>query len=247
MRYYSPYSSRTRPPIWPKFLVVLLVLVILGSGGWLAWTIRGNQSGTPANEIKATVASASAATGNAPTPGAAGTANTAPVAQNGTVPIGPGTFTDPKAAAETYVQAWNAADYKTMYQLISSRAQGTIKVDAFQGRYESILDESGISAAQVELLGQEPGTSQYRFRVTFTSSLVGNITQENVIPLTREGAEWRVEWTPSLIFRELDGNGRVHFFPDDPNSRTHPRPERPPPCGGRSGEASWRRARQDRQ
>ena len=27
---------------------------------------------------------------------------------------------------------------------------------------------------------------------------------------------WRVEWTPSLIFRELDGNGPVHFFPDDP-------------------------------
>ena len=220
MRYYSPYSSRTRPPLWPKFLVVMLAVAVLGSGGWLAWSKLGNSnSGGLVLPGRATLSPAGVATGGAGTPSAPGTpaaSSVIPVAANGTVPTGPNTLSDPQTAAETYVQAWNAADYQTMYRIVSTRAQAAITQDAFQQRYEAILAESGISAVQVQLAGQEPGTSQYRINVAFTSSLVGNFTQENVIPLTHEGPSWRVEWTPSLIFRELDGNGLVRFFPDDP-------------------------------
>ena len=103
-----------------------------------------------------------------------------------------------------------------MYRIISSRAQAAITLDAFQQRYQNIIDQSGITAMQISVLGPEPGTTQFRIKVSYTSSLVGNIDQENVIPLTKNGPYWSVEWTPSLIFRELDGNGLVHFFPDDP-------------------------------
>ncbi|MCA1666406.1 MAG: penicillin-binding protein 2 [Thermomicrobia bacterium] len=217
MRYYSPYSSRTRPPLWPKFLIVLLAVAVLGGGGWLAWALHGQGGNnailrTPASSVTAPGATISGA-GISSTPAASAVI---PVAANGTVPTGPTTLSDPQSAADTYVQAWNAADYQTMYRIISTRAQAAVAQDAFQQRYEAILAESGISAVQVQLVGQEPGTSQYRIKVAFTSSLVGNFTQENVIPLTHEGPYWRVEWTPSLIFRELDGNGRVRFFPDDP-------------------------------
>ncbi len=216
MRYYSPYSSRTRPPLWPKFLVVLLVIALLASGSWLAWTIHGRNAGGSVQTIKTTITSASAATGGASAPGTPAASSAIPVAANGTIPTGPNTLSDPQSAADTYVQAWNASDYQTMYRIISTRAQAAIAQDAFQQRYENILAESGISALQVQIIGQEPGTSQFRIKVAFTSSVVGNFTQENVIPLTHEGPYWRVEWTPSLIFRELDGNGQVHFYPDDP-------------------------------
>jgi penicillin-binding protein 2 len=225
VRYYSPYSSRTRPPIWPKFLVVFLVLAILGSGGWLAWSLTNRHSSNPVAGINATVTSASAVASNSTAPAGAAPVGAAPgatapsasvVAANGTVAVGPNALSDPQSAADTYVQAWNAADYQTMYRIISSRAQAAIALEAFQQRYQGILDESGITAMQISILGQEPGTTQFRIKVSYTSSLVGNIDQENVIPLTKDGPYWRVEWTPSLIFRELDGNGRVHFFPDNP-------------------------------
>lgn len=216
MRYYSPYSSRTRPPIWPKFLIILLTIAVLGGGGWLTWTLKDRGGTTSVTGMKATVASAGAGPGTTAVAATPASAPSAPAAANGTVPVGPNALSDPKSAADTYVQAWNASDYQTMYRTISTRAQAAIASEAFQQRYEGILLESGISATQVELVGQEPGTSQFRIKVTFTSALVGNFTQENVIPLTHEGPYWRVEWTPSLIFRELDGNGRVHFFPDDP-------------------------------
>ncbi len=103
-----------------------------------------------------------------------------------------------------------------MYRQLTTRAQGVIAADAFQMRYRAIYGESGITVAQIELLGQEPGTSQFRYKANFSSTLVGNFTQENVLPLAQENGLWKVEWTPSLIFRELDGNGRVRFFADDP-------------------------------
>jgi penicillin-binding protein 2 len=219
MRYYSPYSSRTRPPLWPRFLMVFLALAILGGGSWVFFALRGSGSGNPIQTIKATTSASSAPAGTAAA-SAPGTpvsnATVIPPAANGTIPIATNALASPQAAAQTYIQAWNASDYQTMYRVISSRAQAAIPQDGFQQRYQNILAESGITAVQVTLLGQEPGTSQFRIKASFASALVGNIDQENVIPLTQEGQTWRVEWTPSLIYRELDGNGLVRFFPDDP-------------------------------
>lgn len=222
MRYYSPYSSRTRPPLWPKFLIVALVLAVVSSGGWLFWSLRSTGAPPARSGVTGTASAVTGATPAGTTP-AAGTATGAtpaataiPPAANGTVPVGANALATAKSAVDTYVQAWNAADYQTMYRVITARAQGAITQEAFQQRYEAILAESGITAVQVDLLGQEPGTTQFRVKASFTSSLVGPIQQENVIPITQEGQYWRVEWTPSLIFRELDGNGRVRFFPDDP-------------------------------
>lgn len=218
LRYYSPYSSRTRPPVWPKFLAVFLVITLIGSGSWVVWALHGRGSSNAVQDLKATVATSASATSATSATPAPGTASAAPPVQvaASTISVGPNALSDPKSAADTYVQAWNAADYKTMYRTISTRAQSAIPMDAFQERYEAIIAESGITAVQVQLLGQEPGTSQFRVKATFTSTLVGNFTQENVIPLAQDGPYWRVEWTPSLIFRELDGNGRVRFFADDP-------------------------------
>ena len=104
MRYYSPYSSRTRPPIWPKFLIVFLVLAILGSGGWLAWSLNNRQSSGPVAGINATVTNASAVAGNSTAPAVGAPAVAAPgatapsasvVAANGTVAVGPNALSRP--------------------------------------------------------------------------------------------------------------------------------------------------------
>src|SRR5215467_982707 len=190
MRYYSPYSSRTRPPVWPRFLMVFLAIAVLGGGGWAFFALRDSGSGNPAQQIRATVGAPSAP---ADTPAAAAPATPAsnatliPPAANGTVAITSNALSSPQSAADTYVQAWNASDYLTMYRVISTRAQSAITQQAFQDRYQGILAESGITAVQVSILGQEPGTTQYRIKASFASSLVGNIDQENVIPLTQEG------------------------------------------------------------
>jgi penicillin-binding protein 2 len=68
------------------------------------------------------------------------------------------------------------------------------------------------------------------FTVTFHTSFFGDITQENAVPLIKEAVElqstpgstpktrdlWRVDWRPSLYFKELDDESLVHFFTDTP-------------------------------
>ena len=72
------------------------------------------------------------------------------------------------------------------------------------------------------------------FTVTFHTSFFGDITQENAIPLVKEPVEvastagqspqtrdlWRVQWRPSLYFKELDDRSLVHFFVDVPRRGT---------------------------
>lgn len=238
MRYYSPYSSRTRPPLWPRFLIGFLAFVIVASGGFAAWLSTDRRAGDSpdatafvATRVGGTgvAASGTGVPGTYPTPGtpsaaganavganATNAAAQIPPAQNGTVVVTATMLANPRGAAETYVQGWNASDFKTMYSLLTMRAQAAITEEAFQSRYRNIYAESGLTAVKVELVQQEPGTSQFRVRAAFTSNLVGAFTQENVIPLTSEGGQWRVEWTPSLIYNQLNGDGQVHFFADDP-------------------------------
>jgi len=251
VRYYSPYSSRTRAPLWPRFLAVFLAVVFLGSGGAAAWLYKGHVDSTVRSQTvtaaaaavptrtvvsvvgnSATVSGAASSVASAvaqalpplggpslggATPGAMNTAATSviPVA-NGSVPVTPTALATPQGAADTYVRAWNASDFKTMYSLLTTRAQGAITTDAFETRYRNIYAESGLTTVKVDLTGQEPGTSQFRVKASFTSSVVGAFSQENIIPLTNENGQWKVEWTPSLIYNQLNGDGQIHFYSDDP-------------------------------
>src|SRR4051812_37397560 len=104
MRYYSPYSSRTRPPLWPRFLVVFLALAILGGGGWAFFALRDTNSGLAIPTVKGTAGAASAPSGSAPAgtvaaggPGtpAASNATVIPPAANGTVPIAANALASP--------------------------------------------------------------------------------------------------------------------------------------------------------
>jgi penicillin-binding protein 2 len=79
------------------------------------------------------------------------------------------------------------------------------------------------------------GLIEVPFKVTFKTSFFGDIPETNVMPLVREtvvvpateeGAEpgqhdeWRVLWTPSLYFKELDDTSLVNFFPRSPKRGT---------------------------
>ena len=232
MKYYSPYSSRTRPPLWPRLLIGFLVLVIAASGGVAALLLsnRPASDGGAATRTSAgvTAVGAGGVTDSNPAPGTpsmngavaggagSSTAASLPSVANGTVVVTPAMLAAPRGTAEAYVQAWNAGDFKTLYSLTTARAQMAITAEAFQNRYQNIYAESGLTTAKAELVGQEPGTNQFRIKTTFTSNLVGGFAQENVLPLAAEGGQWRVEWTPSLIYNQLNGDGQVHFYPDEP-------------------------------
>lgn len=134
---------------------------------------------------------------------------------------------DPKEAAERFLRLWDEERYKDMYDLLSTESRLDIDLETFAGRYEAIRDEATITGIDHELLPDVTDeTVEVRYKVTIHTSFFGDINETNAMPLVQEtvtgdqgggspgssSREWRVQWTPSLIFRDLDDRSLVHLF-----------------------------------
>ena len=149
----------------------------------------------------------------------------------------------PRDTAERWLELWQEGSYKEMYSLLSTQARVGIDEQKFVERYEAIKDEARITDIEYQLSDAGTIPTEIPFEVIFHTSFFGDVPQDNVVPLVEEQVtlpaeeeggppvirnEWRVEWTPSLYFKELDDRSLVHFFPRVPRRGTvfdrHSRP-----------------------
>ena len=120
----------------------------------------------------------------------------------------------PGAAAKSFLTTWQAQDFDTMYTLLSQEAMATIDKAHFTQRYTAIWDEVGIITLKATLApGQDEHANVQRFHVAMDTALVGTVEQDNTMALIQEGDRWRVQWLPSLVFKELTGDNLIHMFP----------------------------------
>ena len=143
----------------------------------------------------------------------------------------------PEETAERFLSLWKQRQYSQMYDLVSLQSQGTIARDKFVERYTAIADEARIEDVDFQLQPLSTATPQQTeapFSITFHTTFFGDIKEDNAIPLVRDKItetpeagqeaktheEWRITWTPSLIFPELDDVSLVHFFSRIPRRGT---------------------------
>ena len=124
-------------------------------------------------------------------------------------------------AANRFLQAWQLQRYPEMYRLLSASARQTTAEDRFVSRYQAITLGAGINSVKTSVVpfAEPPNTAQkldVAYKITFQTGRLGEFSEENRLPLVLEGGEWKVDWTPSLIFRDLTPDRQVRFFPDDP-------------------------------
>lgn len=127
----------------------------------------------------------------------------------------------PYTVMEPYLRAWEEARYGDMYDLLSSSAQASISRERFVERYTAITEGSTIlsvktSFSRDEKLARADQSAELPFSVAMSTSRLGEIREENLLPVAYEGDRWRVNWRPSLIFRDLGGENRVLFEPEEP-------------------------------
>ncbi|MGE0540817.1 MAG: penicillin-binding transpeptidase domain-containing protein [Dehalococcoidia bacterium] len=119
-----------------------------------------------------------------------------------------------------YLLLWSGGQYDTMYDLLSAGSRQAIARERFISRHEDIADEARITTVAAAPAGsaQVSGDrAEAVFTVTYATSLWGDIRQDNVLPLILEGDDWRVEWAPALIFKELKGANLVRTVIDTPS------------------------------
>ncbi len=118
--------------------------------------------------------------------------------------------------AQSFLQAWQDADYDAMYGLLSQGARDKIDKDAFASRYRAIQKEATITDIRPSLTSigaPEGGKVDAAFGLLLETHLVGQVKHDNVLHLQLEGGEWRVDWSPSAIFAPLGDENLVHLFP----------------------------------
>ncbi|MHB1132804.1 MAG: penicillin-binding protein 2 [Chloroflexota bacterium] len=158
----------------------------------------------------------SPAPGSAPAPGPAATAVPTPTA----IPNRSPAEQKVREAARLYFDTWQRGDYASLYQTLATSAKGAITQDRFVARYTAIGEGVGITQLQakdeqITLLPDpaQPNRADVAFTVTMQSSEVGPIEERNTLPLSLEDGQWRVNWTPDLIFRDLAGDRVVRVEP----------------------------------
>lgn len=150
--------------------------------------------------------------------------------------IGCGT-NSPCEAARAYLDAYTSGKYDAMYDLISSASRQrfndknilngnfTDSKDYVLTRTRTILEEAHvytISATTGDVSQPNATSATVPVRVVMKSSYLGTITQDLTLPLVKEHDNWRVSWSPGLIFQQLDDpqgdpqyQRKVHLFPQD--------------------------------
>lgn len=131
----------------------------------------------------------------------------------------------PVSVAEAYLAAWGERRYADMYALISTEAKASITPKQFVDRYENTTAMATIQSLQARLTTTQPkpainGGVELPFRVEMKTRRVGDIVEDNFLPLVYEATAWRIQWTPSIIFKDLTADYLIRLFPLDPQRGT---------------------------
>ncbi|MBA2362252.1 MAG: hypothetical protein H0V86_01825 [Chloroflexia bacterium] len=122
----------------------------------------------------------------------------------------------PLEVARAYLQNWQAGRYDLMYRLIAESSEPRYTRKQFQERYEAIYAMATIKSVAPKLAPeaiQEAKRDELLLRLPYTvkmtTSVVGDITETNLLSLVKEQNTWRVQWSPSMIFKDLSGDNLI--------------------------------------
>ncbi|MBX3047085.1 MAG: hypothetical protein KF698_08830 [Anaerolineales bacterium] len=118
---------------------------------------------------------------------------------------------DAELAVRSYLDAWNAGDYPSMYTMLTAESRSQITEEDFVARYADVATQANLFRVDYEILQSliNPQTAQVGYRVTLNSAVIGPITRDTAIDLKLEGNNWRITWDDRIILPELAGGNRL--------------------------------------
>lgn len=120
---------------------------------------------------------------------------------------------NPMDAAEAYMDSWSDLDYKKMYDTLSTDSQESISEEDFVERYKTIFSAIELDSIEInpQEIIEEEEEAYLPVDVVFNTNTVDSFDYRFTLPMTTEENEWKVIWTPSLIFPDLDQDDQVRI------------------------------------
>jgi cell division protein FtsI/penicillin-binding protein 2 len=118
---------------------------------------------------------------------------------------------DATPTMNAFLDALKKDDYASMYTLLDKASQAAITQDDFAARYLDALDKLSAASLDFEVFAAttNPSAAQIPFRITYHSTLAGDIARDFTARLNLEDGQWRIQWDESLILPELAGGNQL--------------------------------------
>jgi len=122
----------------------------------------------------------------------------------------------PDAVAKSYAEAWQKADYQTMWALLTDGSQQTVGTAGFIDRIPRIAQEMGQTSLEVKVgaasrpLANGSADANHAtipLDVTFHTARVGDVRRTTTLALVYIGEKdkgiWKIDWSPTDILPNL--------------------------------------------
>ena len=122
----------------------------------------------------------------------------------------------PDAVANSYAEAWQKADYQSMWALLTDRSQQAVGTAGFIDRIPRIAQEMGQTSLEVKVGGSsrplangsaDANHATVPLDVTFHTARVGGVRRTTTLALVYIGEKdkgvWKIDWSPTDILPNL--------------------------------------------
>ena len=134
--------------------------------------------------------------------------------QNGPNPSPQLTLEEADQVAQTFLSAWQAADYGAMYSLITPNSRDAFGPEAFTAQYENLRTLFTLQSLDTQIVSslREGTTAAILYDVTFHSERFGAVMDSGrLLRLIETPEGWRVAWSLGDIFAAMQGGGRLEL------------------------------------
>ncbi|SNZ02345.1 penicillin-binding protein [Terribacillus aidingensis] len=131
-----------------------------------------------------------------------------------------------KDGLNQFVDNWNAQDFDKMYSQLTEESQQDITKEEFVKRYTDIYEQTGVTDLKVKVgevseeeAKSDADTQQLPLSVSM-QTVAGEVAFDKDAELVKvdgeDGAAWKINWDPSYIFAQLNGEESVRISSIEP-------------------------------
>ena len=116
----------------------------------------------------------------------------------------------PEEVLNTYISYINDQNYEAMYEKLSNSSKESISQEDFITRNQNIYE--GIDSSNIKITVKEVTNEDNKKKVSYTEEMVtsaGTISFDNEAYFVKEDKEYKLEWSSSLIFPQLQRDYKV--------------------------------------
>ena len=114
----------------------------------------------------------------------------------------------PEKVLKTYMAHISNREYEQMYEMIDAGISGNISQEDFVKRNSAIYEGIGVDNMKIHITSYDKEQKEICYE-TSMDTVAGNVTFENNVSFIQEKGTYKLVWSDSLIFPELDSTDKV--------------------------------------